>query len=35
MGIRLINIGFGNIHGGGDELAELIVKESFKLETVS
>lgn len=27
--------GIGNIHGGGDELAELIVQESFKLETVS
>lgn len=26
--------GVGNIHGGGDELVELIVHESFKLETV-
>nr|WP_312577558.1 poly-gamma-glutamate synthase PgsB [Sedimentibacter sp.] len=26
--------GVGNIHGGGDELVELIVHESFNLETV-
>lgn len=27
--------GVGNIHGGGDELVELIVHESFNLETVT